>query len=191
MSAIRWRCSAIVMSRLPERVQVFPTENYYYFGFMHDGIRYTGNIRLDASNRDDGKADFAYFEDTALWFDDAEVTLPSSRRTGRQRREGRAAHLSGVVSRQERHLRAQRSAPREAAGGRALGDENFIGPIFDEFAIRFFLVFNRQAQDLPLPARRDREGRRSVLFAEEVDRILSASAPALRSTGTIGSTGKS
>ena len=53
-----------VMSQLPERVKVYPTENYYYFGFMHNGIRYAGNIRLDASNRDEGKADFGYFEDT-------------------------------------------------------------------------------------------------------------------------------
>src|SRR5262245_60318212 len=43
-----------MMSKLPERVKVFPTENYYYFGFIHNGIRYAGNIRLDASNRDEG-----------------------------------------------------------------------------------------------------------------------------------------
>jgi hypothetical protein len=48
-----------VLARLPQRVKVYPTENYYYFGFMHNGIRYAGNIRLDAGNRDDGKADFA------------------------------------------------------------------------------------------------------------------------------------
>src|SRR5882762_1514838 len=62
-----------VMSKLPERVKVFPTENYYYFGFYLNGIRYAGNIRLDASNRDEGKADFGYFEDTSQWYDDAEV----------------------------------------------------------------------------------------------------------------------
>src|SRR5215210_1506506 len=62
-----------VLSQLPERVKVYPTENYYYFGFMHNGIRYAGNVRLDASNRDDGKADFAYFEDTSQWYDDAPV----------------------------------------------------------------------------------------------------------------------
>src|SRR5262245_42068732 len=60
-----------VMSQLPERVKVYPTENYYYFGFFHNGIRYAGNIRLDASNRDDGKVIFAYFEDTSQWYDGA------------------------------------------------------------------------------------------------------------------------
>src|SRR5690349_1541290 len=36
-----------VMAKLPERVKVYPTENYYYFWFIHNGIRYAGNIRLD------------------------------------------------------------------------------------------------------------------------------------------------
>ena len=92
-----------VMARLPERVKVYPTENYYYFGFTHNGIRYAGNIRLDASNRDDGKADFAYFEDTAQWYDDSPIkhlVLDASR--GVSGREGRAARLSRVVSGQER-----------------------------------------------------------------------------------------
>ena len=42
-------------------MKVYPTENYYYFGFFHNGIRYAGNIRLDASNRDDGKVDVRVF----------------------------------------------------------------------------------------------------------------------------------
>src|SRR5205823_9027619 len=62
-----------VMSKLPERVKVYPTENYYYFGFMHNGIRYAGNIRLDASNRDEGKVIFAYFEDSSQWYDEPPV----------------------------------------------------------------------------------------------------------------------
>ncbi len=62
-----------VWAKLPERVKVYPTENYYYVGFFHNGIRYAGNIRLDASNRDDGKVIFAYFEDTSQWFENSEV----------------------------------------------------------------------------------------------------------------------
>src|SRR3954452_25307594 len=37
-----------VFDSLPDRVKVFPTENYYYFSFFHNGIRYAGNFRLDA-----------------------------------------------------------------------------------------------------------------------------------------------
>src|ERR1700730_8907955 len=56
---------AWVLSNLPDRVKVYPTENYYYFRFMHNGQNYAGNIRLDAQDRDSGKLHFAYFEEMA------------------------------------------------------------------------------------------------------------------------------
>src|SRR4051794_35411266 len=52
-----------VINSLSERVKVYPTENYYYFSFLHNGVPYAGNIRLDASNRDEGKVSFGYFEE--------------------------------------------------------------------------------------------------------------------------------
>jgi hypothetical protein len=134
-----------VMARLPERVKIYPTENYYYFGFMHDGIRYAGNIRLDASNRDHGKADFAYFQDTAQWYDNSDVkhlVLDSSRGVTVEKVEP----LVYRVSYQDKSVTFalnDLSGVKPPAG--ALGpDEKFIGPIFDEAAIRFFLVFNRK-----------------------------------------------
>ena len=57
-STIRSRCSPSCSAKLPERVQVYPTENYYYFRFIHDGVRYVGNIRLAAANRDRGEVQF-------------------------------------------------------------------------------------------------------------------------------------
>src|SRR5688572_23270188 len=56
---------AFVLASLPERVTVYPTEGYYYFGFTHQGVNYSGNIRLDASDREQGKIHFAYFEEMA------------------------------------------------------------------------------------------------------------------------------
>ena len=46
---------AFVLNSLPERVKVYPTENYFYFTFNLNGSPYAGNIRLDASDRDQGK----------------------------------------------------------------------------------------------------------------------------------------
>jgi|ERR1041385_2900472 hypothetical protein len=132
-----------VMSQLPERVKVYPTENYYYFGFLHDGIRYAGNIRLDASNRDDGKVIFAYFEDTSLWYEDAPVKhaiLDASQGVTVEKIEPlvyRVAYQGKRVVFALNDLRDVRPPPG------ALGsDEKFIGPIFDESAIPFYLVFN-------------------------------------------------
>ena len=132
-----------VLARLPQRVQVFPTENYYYFGFMHNGIRYAGNIRLDASNRDGGKADFAYFEDTAQWYDDSAIkhlVLDSSRGVTVEKVEPLVYRVS-YQGKSVVFALNDLSQAKPPAG--ALGpDEKFIGPIFDESAIRFFLVFN-------------------------------------------------
>ena len=132
-----------VMGLLPQRVKVYPTENYYYFGFTHGGIRYAGNIRLDASNRDDGKADFAYFEDTAQWYDNSAIkhlVLDSSRGVSVEKVEPLVYRVS-YQGRSVVFALNDLSQVKPPAG--TLGpDEKFIGPIFDESAIRFFLVFN-------------------------------------------------
>jgi hypothetical protein len=51
---------AFVLNSLPDRVKVYPTENYYYFTFVHRGVPYAGNIRLDTADRDAGKVSFGY-----------------------------------------------------------------------------------------------------------------------------------
>jgi len=58
---------AFVLGNLPDRVKVYPTENYYYFYFVHRHIRYAGNIRFDVTDRDQGKVHFAYYEDLTEW----------------------------------------------------------------------------------------------------------------------------
>jgi hypothetical protein len=130
-----------VMAQLPERVKVYPTENYYYFGFFHNGIRHAGNIRLDASNRDDGKVVFAFFEDTSQWFEDAEVkyrVLDSSHGVSVEKVEPllyRVTYQGKSVTFALNDLRGVKPP--------ALGpDEVYLGPIFDESAIQFYLVFN-------------------------------------------------
>lgn len=134
-----------VMSKLPERVKVYPTENYYYFGFTHDGIRYAGNIRLDASDRDDGKADFAYFEDTSQWRDEAPVKhllLGASQGVTIEKVEPliyRVTYLGKSVIFALNDL-SQVKPPAGALGP----DELFLGPIFDESAIQFYLIFNKK-----------------------------------------------
>jgi len=132
-----------VMSQLPERVKVYPTENYYYFGFLHNGIRYAGNIRLDASNRDDGKVIFAYFEDTSQWYDDAEVKhaiLDASQGVTLEKVEPLVYRLTYQSKSVTFALNDLRNVKPPAG---ALGpDEKFIGPIFDESAIPFYLIFN-------------------------------------------------
>src|ERR1043165_8261730 len=132
-----------VMSQLPERVKVYPTENYYYFAFLHNGIRYAGNIRLDASNRDEGKAIFAYFEDTSLWYEDTPVKH-AILDGGRGRTVEKVEPLVYRVEYQGRSVVFALNDLRDVKPppGTLGPDEKFIGPIFDESAIPFYLVFN-------------------------------------------------
>src|SRR4051812_29783101 len=132
-----------VMSKLPERVKVYPTENYYYFGFMQNGIRYAGNIRLDASNRDEGKVIFAYFEDTSQWYDDAPVQhaiVDASQGVTVEKVEPLVYRITYQGKSVVFALNDLRNV--KPPSGALAPDETFIGPIFDESAIRFFLVYN-------------------------------------------------
>ncbi|MCW5681804.1 MAG: hypothetical protein KF794_13845 [Xanthobacteraceae bacterium] len=134
-----------VLQALPERVKVYPTENYYYFSFNSGGVRYAGNIRLDASDRDEGKLHFAYYIDYVGW----KPELP-----GIYARLGREENV--IVEKVEAFLYRvtfggksvlfelndlSNVKPPEAA---LAPDEQFLGPVFDESGTRFFLVFNKK-----------------------------------------------
>ena len=132
-----------VLNSLPDRVKVYPTENYYYFSFIHNGRRFAGNIRLDASNRDEGKVIFAYYEELSEWKEQSPVThivLDASQGVSVEKLEHlvyRVSHGSKSVVFVLNDLSKVRP-PASIVGPH----EKFIGPIFDESGIRFFLVYN-------------------------------------------------
>ena len=123
---------AYVLDSLPARVKVYPTENHYYFSFFHDGVRYAGNIRLDASNRDEGKLIFAYFEDTA-WKDNPVThrVLDGSQGVAVEKLE---PLVYRVTYRDKSVVFALNDLLQVKPPPNTIGpDETFIGPIFDEF----------------------------------------------------------
>src|SRR5262245_2379948 len=134
---------AFVLNSLPDRVKVYPTENYYYFAFVYDGKRYAGNIRLDASNRDEGKVIFAYYEDLSEWRKQSpviHVVLDASQGAKVEKLERlvyRVEYGSKSVDFLLNDL-SQVQPPATAIGP----NETYLGPIFDESGIRFFLVYN-------------------------------------------------
>jgi hypothetical protein len=134
---------AYVHGRLPERVKVYPTENHYYFSFDLNGIRYAGNIKIDARLRAEGKVVFSYYEDRAAWLADTEgaaLVLGPSHGVTVEKVEPLAYRVSygkkSVV-----FALNDLSQIKPPAAALAPNDQ-FIGPVFDESAIRFFLVFN-------------------------------------------------
>jgi hypothetical protein len=138
---------AHVLGQLPERVLVYPTENYYYFRFTHNGVAYSGNIRLAAANRDRGEVSFAYSEPPSDWNSDPpgrHATLGAAQGVAVERvapllyRITLASALGGKSVTFALNDLSQVGPPQGLLGA----DEKFIGPVFDESGIRFFLVFN-------------------------------------------------
>jgi hypothetical protein len=134
-----------VLRNLPDRVKIYPTENYYYFSFTHNHVRYAGNIRLDAQDRDRGKVNFAYYPDLAEWREQdplVYVLLDSSRGVAVEQLEPLLYRITYGGRSVVFELNDLRNVKPPA--GTLTADETFIGPIFDESAMRFFLVFNRK-----------------------------------------------
>src|SRR5262245_61042578 len=65
---------AFVLNSLSDRVKVYPTENYYYFTFVHGGAPYAGNIRIELGDGDKVAAHFVYYQDWSAWRQDSPLT---------------------------------------------------------------------------------------------------------------------
>jgi hypothetical protein len=133
-----------VLESLPDRVKVYPTENYYYFWFYDGGARYAGNIRLDAGSRDQGKVHFHYALEPTPWNkpggNSYYVLLDRSYGVSVERVEDLVYRVSSDTKSVVFELNdLSKATPRPHLLG---PDERYLGPIFDESAIRFFLVYN-------------------------------------------------
>jgi hypothetical protein len=134
---------AFVFNSLPERVNVYPTENYYYFKFVHGGVPFTGNIRLDYASREEGKIHFVYQEELAPWRDAGEVRhilLQSS--DGLQVEKLAAFEYRMTYAGKSVTFALNDLTQIKPADGLLAAGERYIGPIFDESGLRFFLLYN-------------------------------------------------
>jgi len=132
-----------VLASLPDRVKVYPTENYYYFSFLAGGIRYAGNLRLAAAERDQGRVHFEYYQDRGGWSREGvahTLVLGAAEGVGVERLEPYAYRVS-YADRSVVFALNDLSLHKPPAG-LVGGDEKLLGPIFDESGIRFFLVYN-------------------------------------------------
>lgn len=134
-----------VLGELPDRVRVYPTEDYYYFYFYHGGVKYAGNLRFDIEARDKGFVNFAYFKDSTGWQEDDRdyhATLGSIdgvfvEKVGNLVYRVRSDASSVIFKLND----LSKVKPPSYAVGR---HETYLGPVFDESGIRFFLMFDRK-----------------------------------------------
>jgi hypothetical protein len=135
---------SLVLGSLPDKVKVYPTENYYYFYFDYKGIKYSGNLRFDVVDRDQGLVHFNYFKDFTNWQrDESGYSFVLSAKDGVT-----VTHADKLAYDVEFKGRKVRFELNDLSGvkppaGMVQKDESYIGPIFDESGIRFFLVFNQ------------------------------------------------
>jgi hypothetical protein len=136
-----------VLNSLPDRVTVYPTENYYYFYFYHGGVKWAGNLRFDVETRDQGKLHMTYFRDFTSWRrDDVDKTVIWSGEDGVAVKK--EADLVYSVALRGRSVIFQLNDLRGVEPPAAiLGKvDRYLGPVFDESGIRFFLVYDGAAQ---------------------------------------------
>jgi hypothetical protein len=138
---------SFVLSGLPVRTQVYPTENYFYFRFIHHGVPYTGNIRLSVADRDEGKLHFAYGVQPTDWNSEPEIkyTVFDASKNVTVRKLAPFEYRVAIGDKAVIFVLNDLSQVKPLAG-LLRADETFIGPVFDESAVRFFLVFNAKAK---------------------------------------------
>ena len=139
---------AFVLDSLPDRVKVYPTENYYYFNFFHNGTEYAGNIRIEP--HDDGSqiVHFTYYREPSEWHEHApwtHIVLGAGHKVTVEK-------IDRLAYRITYHGKSVEFALNDLSGvkppAQALApNEQFIGPILDESGIRFFLVYDAKLKD--------------------------------------------
>jgi hypothetical protein len=136
-----------VFSQLPDRAKVWPTESYWYFSFIHRGVRWAGNIRLDAKDRDAGIVHFAYFEDLSEWREEPPMNYVELSTKHGVKLEKVEPFLYRITA-DGRSVLFEINDMKGVAPppGLVLPDETYIGPVFDDSAVRFFLVWNAKAK---------------------------------------------
>ncbi len=136
-----------VLNSLPDRVNVYPTENYYYFSFIHNRTPYSGNIRIERGEGDKISLHFAYYETETEWRQEENVkhvVFDASQGVTLEKLEPLLYRIS-YGGKSVIFVLNDLSQVKPPAGAMAPG-EKFIGPIFDESGIRFFLVYNSKSK---------------------------------------------
>jgi hypothetical protein len=136
-----------VFDALPSKVTIYPTESYYYFTFPYKGIVYAGNIRFDAWDQFDGKVHFAYFPEYAYWRKPLDPTYKKlGPDDGLQVTQVDKFHYKIAFKGKTVDFEIPDLSKVKPAPGMVRDDETYIGPVWDESGIQFFLLFNKTAK---------------------------------------------
>ncbi|QDZ01557.1 hypothetical protein FQ775_14880 [Nitratireductor mangrovi] len=136
-----------VFAQLGDEVTVYPTENYYYFKFLHGAVPYAGNFRLDTADRDRGIIHFAYFSENNP-FTEQKVSEHRAYSTEHGVTVEKKDELIYAVTRGERTVTFKLNDLRgvEPPPSMVGKSETYLGPVFDESGVQMFLMWNQDAK---------------------------------------------
>lgn len=135
-----------VFANLQDEVMIYPTENHYYFEFSVRGKVVKGNIEISAARRDEGGIIIAYDEVNA--FSEAPNNLSGatvlSTQDGIEVRKITPFRYEVIFQGKAVAFNLKQIEQRLPERIRLTPDEVFVGHIFDESGLKFFLVFNQK-----------------------------------------------
>lgn len=134
-----------VFSSLPDSVTIYPTENYYYFSMTAAGKSIWGNLHLDVLDRDRGVIHLGYFEyDENGQFQDRDGWQKAySKKDGVEVLRLEPFLYSVTYKNRTVQFRLNDIGMSPPKKSKLCDFEAFVGNIFDESGLKFFLIFNK------------------------------------------------
>ena len=134
-----------VLVAMREEITVYPSEGYYYFDFFNEGENIRGNLRFDASFRDEGRVSFVYFKAHGNG-SNPDFFHMLSKDNGVSFKK-----LSPFIYELRFESLVKKiyiyDAKRELADKPELPEnEEYIGPSFDESGVRFDVIFDHDSK---------------------------------------------
>ncbi|PLX38972.1 MAG: hypothetical protein C0606_00005 [Hyphomicrobiales bacterium] len=130
-------------AQLPDVVKVYPTENYYYFRFAHNGVIFSGNFRFDTTVPKVDRVYFAYFETFTDWRRDEIDQFKGFSDADGVKVEKLAPLVYSVTSKGKTvRFELNDLTNVKPPEGVLNDDERYLGPVFDESGVQFYLVYN-------------------------------------------------
>lgn len=135
----------VLFKMLPDKITVYPSEGYYYFQFFMNGENVRGNIRFDLRFAEQGKLPIIFYEMKSSGEEENEryKVMEKSANFSITKRD----RLNYSISYKGRTISANLYdlKPDMASFGLASDSEDYIGPIYDDSAVKFDLIYHRKA----------------------------------------------
>ncbi|MEO1718984.1 MAG: hypothetical protein AAFR23_02025 [Pseudomonadota bacterium] len=158
-----------VFASLPDKVFVYPTENYYYYTVSIGGVTYAGNLRLAAQDRDRGVLHFASFRQANQAADAGPMMYRALSAADGVRVEKLNTFTYRVTYETKSVVFQLNDVSNVTPPATIMADgETYLGNVFDESGIEFYLFYNKRLRVFAYVLN-ERSAKRDAFVAIEKD----------------------